>query len=64
MCWGARGHLEHVGGWRGTRFVVFSRLGEKMVNKLLKVLKMKTPNFRNINGVICIGAPEPTDECR
>lgn len=46
----------------GNRFLVFSRLNEKTVNKLLKVLQMKTPDFRNINGVICPAAPEPIGE--
>lgn len=64
VCWGIRGRLERAAGWRGTRFLVFSRLDEKMVHKLLKVLKTKTPDFKNINGVICLAAPEPTDEHR
>lgn len=64
VCWGIREHLEHAGGWRGAQFLVWSRLDEKMMNKLLKVSMMKTPDFRNIDGVICLAAPEPTGGCR
>lgn len=64
VCWGIEGPLEHAGGWKGDWFLVLSRLDEKLVNKLLKVSKMKTPDFRNINGIICLADPKPIDKCR
>lgn len=63
MCWGIGGHLEHAGSWRGSQFLILSRLDKKMLNKLLNVSKMKTPDFRNIDGIICLAAPEPIGEC-
>lgn len=49
---------------KGAQFLILSRLDEKVVNKLLKVSKMKTPDFRNINRITCLAAPEPIDECK
>lgn len=45
-------------------FLVLSRPDKKMVNKVLKVLKMETSDLRNIDGIVCLAAPELVHECR
>lgn len=64
VCWGYRRTPGECRWLEGARLLVLSRLVEKMVNKLLKVSKMKTADFRNINSIICLAAPQPIDECR
>lgn len=55
---GACRWLEEAG------FLMLSRPGKKMVNKVLKVLKMETSHLRSINGNVCLTAPERAGECR
>ena len=43
---------------------MLSRPDKKMVNKVFKVLKKETSDLRNINGIVCLAAPERVDECR
>lgn len=45
-------------------FLELPRPDKKMVNKLLKVLKMETSDLRNINGIGCLAAPDNGDERR
>lgn len=62
--WLRSGISEDTWGMQVAGFLVVSRPEKKMVNKVLRVLKMETSDLRNINGTVYLAASEHADECR